>query len=56
MTKVDSRDVLKGILAAFDAGLWFGVSIEVTEDHLYLRLDFREVRFGLFETHVSLIT
>ena len=34
-----SLDVLKGILAAFDAGLWFGISIESPEDHLDLGLD-----------------
>jgi hypothetical protein len=49
MTKRDSWNVLEGVLTAFDAGLRFGVSIEVTEDHLDLRLDLREVRFGLFE-------
>jgi hypothetical protein len=56
MNKAESWNVLEGILAAFDAGLRFGVSIQSTEYHLDLGLNLRQVRLGLFELHVSLAT
>jgi hypothetical protein len=38
--KTEVEYVLKGIWATLDAGLGLGVSIQTTEDHLDLRLDF----------------
>ena len=39
--------VLQCIWTAFDARLRFGISIESSENHLYLRLDLSKSRFGL---------
>ena len=39
MTEGNIGNILEGILAAFDAGLWFGISIESAQNHFDLGLD-----------------
>jgi hypothetical protein len=53
-TEADIRDILECVLAAFDAGLGFGISSQSAKDLFDLRLDLGEVGFSLFEIHVSI--
>jgi hypothetical protein len=54
MSATRRGDVLQCILSTLDARLRFRITIQPSEDHLYLRFDLGEGRLGLYSVSVSL--